>query len=418
MVPKTPLVMFVIAALLAATSPNAVAGTPQNPEIQDASGDVDPLALAGIKPDEAKALDTNATTYDIIAAYITGENRQGFLMALQVRDLEGASTPTDPTGSTPPTATPSTATYLMHFTTGESAYAARAEVDVRIVEGDTPTPVAFTNFTLHKDDAAAGSETLIATLTGALHVQADTVLFWIPKELIGAPQDGQQLNRFWATSGHQGVVLDQAPDLNPQAADPATIDPTALDPTAPDPAGTAGVRAYGAPYTYGQYPGGDTKTLSLVASGPLDATARPGESVDLAYTLENLGSTAQTVSFTARAPRGWSATFEEASVELAPGSSRILTVTLTPAEDAARSGLVIVRGTSLSNGQSQEISYSVTFDAPASTGTGESTGTGTPTGDTNAGQTPDSAKDSPAVGVLVPILAIAGLLAWNRRRRA
>lgn len=407
--------LVTLVSLTLAALPGADAGSPNAPEITDPQGDVDPLGLTGLKPEEASALDTNATMYDITSAYITAESRTQFLIALKVVDLTGGIEDPDPTDPVPVPRS-SVATYDLFFSTQSGDYNARADLDLWMTGDPTQPPIPFHNFTLHRADALPHEESLIDTIPGALDYRNHIVWYVLPKALIGEPADGERLESFYATSGHKGTTLDIAPDLDPLNTDPGAIDP--LDPGLP--------ATYGDPYVFGQYPGGPTTAVTIGIEGDDSGSAAPGETLDFNVKVENAGLSDDTMQISTRAPRGWTASADTTSVELSPGSNSIIGLTATPGEEA-RGGLLIVKATSLNTGQSREVSIALSFDAPAGSGSGGGSGAGSGGSGSGSGANLDGPpaqgldaseeQDSPGLGLVVSVIALAGLAALRRGRR-
>lgn len=401
---KVP-ILFAAFLLLAAGAPFASAGSPDDPEMPDKPGDVDPLSLVGLKPQELEAVQSNATMFDILDAYITAENPSGFWFVVAVADLDGSIQSPDPQVATPAMI----ATFQTHFTVDGTAYFARAVLEPSAYTDTSQTPPVvmpylMLNFTLHLDDL---EETFIERLAGGVVPMANMIYYQVPKAYIGDPQVGDVMSGLYTSSYYRGQAMDHAPDL--------VLDPTAVD--TGDPTKGVLVPRNDIVYDFGQYPGsGAPAKIELKASGETAASAAPGETVELALTVKNLGDKELKVRFASIDPYGWKIALDQTEMTLAGGSSDALVVTATATEKSRVQGVLRVSASTAS--ETQTVVFVLQNPSAGSGGGGAGTGSGTP----STSKSPDQSlgsddKESPApAAVLLVGVALAAALVARRRR--
>lgn len=395
---------MLVLSLLLAFLPSVMAAGPDRPEITDGTGDVQVLQLAWPEAlkDARDQVDQNASSYDLVKGYVQGETRESFQLAIEVADMDArlSAPQADTTQATGDQEAPMLhADYRAWFTIKGAAYVALAAVRL---DGDR----VLSNFTLHADDEEG---TLLGNLSGSVSPHEDRVLFHIEKALVGSPDLGDSLSRFYLTSGHGPLVIDQAPDAKlSEVANGELAEPT-----------------YGTEYGFGQYDGAVQPDFTLAAYGETTGEAMTGEKMTFHFTLDNKAKAKDTILLTTRGlSGGWSVLLESNMVELAEGTNTVVSVDVTPTEGAGKVGVLIIKATSSLGDLSRELPYTVKHDRAAASGGGGATGSGDQT--TTAGPTgPEQSladeqtenKDSPGVGLAVVLLGLIGLVAVGRGRR-
>lgn len=395
---------LLMAILLVAALPTGSAGSQSDPEMPDNQNDVDPLSLAGLKPEELDFVEGNLSMFDITSAWVTTENRDGFWFVVEVNELNGGLAPPDPTVPMPPMY----ATFEVYFQTGEDAWIARAVLEPWY-EAEPPFVFAgfLANFTLHQDDA---DQSLIDQISGVAHIPTNALYFYVPKALVAEPEVGSEMTGMYAVSRFQHQVLDFAPDA---AVDPTAIDPTGANPK--DPLRVLFSPNHGRTYEFGQFPGsGAAARLELTSEGDTTVEVEKGSQADLSVRVKNIGNSVQSVRFGTTTPSGWTVDLDQVEMTLQPGSSDALIITASPSEKARSPG--VLRISASTSMETQTLVFALKTPL-AEGGDGSSAGGPSRGGAPNQSLEDSDEKDAPGPAVVLLLVALAGLGAAARRRR-
>lgn len=217
-----------------------------------------------------------------------------------------------------------------------------------VLEADVEQTVTGRTAEYHLLDA---NDDRIATVAGTYDTGADEVQWTVPKRFIGDPGPGDEItNTLVETTqftSDSSAAQDRAPDdgfgdafaFPAASGDGGTGDEGSSTTTTDDgPAGTlaaTGLLVAAAVGTVG-YLGYRRRHRIRVTSSDPEQTTHPGEGSNFPILLENRSGEAITVALEAeRVPEGWVAFLPLPNVELEPGETRELWLTIKPPADAS-----------------------------------------------------------------------------------
>lgn len=358
----------ILIALTMVASP-ALAGSPDEPEIEDDAGDVDVQHLvdAGLLVQAGVSRPAIDAAADVTDAWITSETRGSFEVAVQLSNL-----PDNRNISTP------LSEVWLHFEILDGSYHARA-----VLSSPQPGAPLQANYELFLDDEKQEN------LKGSVDNGDNIVWFHVPKQAVRDPGEGDKLTQFYVTTHLPGPqpVLDYAPGATaqsiPDASGAESADPTSLQ-LSPTP-------NHGDHYTFDSF---DSKpSMMSIDVTPSSLEVEAGESEEFAVRIVNDGEGAGEVSLSVgNTPDGWSVNVEPTKFTVDPASSKTATLHVTPASDAEGHELVQLQMSSAPNTDKQ-VSVSITATQP---GSGGGTGGGSVDGDTGTQDSTDGTQDSQA----------------------
>jgi hypothetical protein len=337
-VTRFALASLVTTTLLAvAVFPSISAGSQSSPEIMDAAGDVSPATFASnetIDNATINALYQNETAYDVVKAWIGLETEHDFLLFIEVRDLpDGWSALGNPPAESPFGANLSHAgtSLVANFSIAGLTYQAVAKLAM------PSAGKLFDNYTVWHDGARGD-------VSGSYNTTEDWVAMKLPKSAFPGLADGMRLTNFWIQGRFANMSMDYAPNARDSLG--GTPDPVVL--LGKIQGGSLVMPNYGADYYFGQYyhpsgSGGGSGNWPAVPNIQLAAldgasTIDPGESAVYEMRVTNAASAKDTVYFVLNSAKaGWAHQVSESQVVLAPGASKIISLTVSASDDATGS---------------------------------------------------------------------------------
>lgn len=402
---RRPLPILFAAVLLLA--PPALAGTQADPEVDDAHGDVDVQHLvdANVLDGDDPAPEELEVSADVLRAWVAQETRDSFAINVELADI-----PDDRNVSSP------LVEVWVHFSVREGDYHAAAVLSSP--RAGAPTEVSFE---LYEGQARQGE------LMGDVDVDGDVLSFRVPKADVRDPGEDDELTGFHVTTHvpDSQVVLDYAPGTDaaslPALAEGEETDPTSLD-LAADP-------VFGDAYTFRSFE--EERSRITVTATPPSLEVEAGEQASFAIRVDNDAEGPDEVAVsTSNAPPGWSARVDPGSVTIPSQGSKILTLYVTPADDAQGHELIHVQVTS-ERGADKGASVSVVAVQPGPSGgsggsvdgdekenAGSDGGTdgsasdggGAPSGSADADGEAGPEEEADEVPMVSPLILVAGLL--------
>ena len=399
---------LVTTALLAVgVLPVASAGSRAVPEVSDAENDVSPASFAANTPQNA-TLFANLTMYDVVRSWIGLETADDFWLFIEVKDLpDGWGVPADPPSESPFGANASFVgtSLVANFTIGADAYRA-------IFKLHMPEPGSIMdNYTVWRADGSW------AYVSGAYNTTQDWVAMQLPKAMFAGLADGVHLTQFWVL----GRFGNHSMDFAPNARDPATgsLDPLALAQKLA--AGQAAVSpTYGNDYVFGQYyhppgspgysPSAIVPAIDLSIVGEDSRLIDAGDAATYQFTVANGAAAADTVFLSlSSAAQGWSHQLSDVEIQLAPGASKTVFLTVSAAEQADQPLRSVIQAASQLGG-SDSVAFLTVLQPAASEAP--------PTTDPAQATDEPPADEKGVPGFEFVLVALAGLgVALYRRRK-
>lgn len=333
--------LLLVVSLLATP---ALAGSQQDPEIEDENGDVDVQHLvdAGALSGQNVSAEELETSADVTKAWVDQETEDSFQVNVELADVPDEENLSSPLVDV-----------WVHFTVKDGAFHTAASLS----SPKSGAPVQG-SYQLYLDESKVGS------LTGTVDVEGDVVSIRVPKADVRDPVEGDELSDFYVTTHapDSEAVLDYAPGAKEQSLSSLAEDDSA-DPTALDLSPTA---SYGDDYEF-KATGDKTSRISVdVTPSSLEVTA--GEQESFAVRITNDADGPDDVSLTlGNTPSGWSATLEQSGLSVPAQSSEIVTLFISPPADAEGHELVHLQVTS-ERGADKGASVSVVAVQPEESG--------------------------------------------------
>lgn len=412
-----PITALLTTMLAVSGLPSLSASGSNNPEIMDDTGDTTPSAFF-TDTDENQPAFENFTAYDLEKVYVLLETATDLLVQFQVRDLPDrwAFAPLLPdeegfNASAPgPNASQPSVVLAVNFTLRGASHEAMAILSQPTGQGLRDT------YSISRDGSAP------VAVSGSYDVAADTVTLALRKDLLGSPRNGDILSDFRAEGRFGDAKLDFAPDAvdyEPQPGQPDLIT-IVLEKLQ----GQQVVQPqFGNPYTFNYRAGSGDVELSAAAT---TATVGPGGMVVYSVQVKNRGAAADTIILTLSDPSlGYHHRLGLTELDLAPGHSEIVLLTVSTAASARGTAISIVEARSrLGDTEALVFETSIVEGAPVST-----TGSSNPIEQTNApNESPETADDppfnptrkrttsTPGFEAVAVGMALVALAAWWPRR--